>query len=214
MAEYGYIRISSKDQNPDRQFVAMKNRGIVLRNVYVDRQSGKDFARPEYQKVLRKLKRNDLLVVKSIDRLGRNYDEILDQWRLITKEKEADIEILDMPLLNTVTEQEGLTGKFITDLVLQLLAYVAETEREFIRQRQSEGIEAAMARGVRFGRPRVEVSDGFQRAFGAWKNGELTSRKAAEIAGMKHSTFYRRCREAELWIIIEILFLEVDNKKQ
>lgn len=198
MAEYGYIRISSKDQNPDRQFDAMESRGISLRNIFIDRQSGKDFDRPEYQKMLKKIRRDDLLVVKSIDRLGRNYDEILEQWRFITKEKEADIEILDMPLLNTASEQDGLTGKLIVDLVLQLLAYVAETERDFIRKRQSEGIEAAMARGVMFGRPRLEVTADFEQAYFAWKNGIMNSRKAAEIAGMSHSTFYRRCKEVEM----------------
>lgn len=195
MAEYGYIRISSKDQNPDRQFDAMGNRGILSRNIYVDRQSGKDFDRPEYQRLLKKLKNGDLLVVKSIDRLGRNYDEILEQWRLITKEKEANIEIIDMPLLNTASEQDGLTGKLIVDLVLQLLAYVAETERDFIRKRQSEGIAAAKLRGVQFGRPRTEVSEDFTIACDAWKKGVLTSRKAAEMAGMSHTTFYRRCRD-------------------
>ncbi|SES87275.1 Site-specific DNA recombinase [Pseudobutyrivibrio sp. C4] len=198
MAEYGYIRISSKDQNPARQFDAMENRGILSRNIYVDRQSGKDFDRPEYQRLLKKLKNEDLLVVKSIDRLGRNYDEILEQWRVITKEKQTNIEILDMPLLNTASEQDGLTGKLIVDLVLQLLAYVAETERDFIRQRQSEGIEAAMARGVMFGRPRLGVTPNFEEAYTAWKNGIINSRKAAEIAGMSHSTFYRRCKEVEM----------------
>ena len=198
MAEYGYIRISSKEQNPDRQFDAMKSRGIILRNIYVDRQSGKDFNRPEYQKLLRKLKHDDLLVVKSIDRLGRNYDEILEQWRYITKEKDADIEVLDMPLLNTASERDGLTGKLITDLVLQLLAYVAETERDFIRQRQSEGIEAAMARGVCFGRPKTKITDSFEVAYNLWRNGEITSRKAAQMAGMKHTTFYRRCKEVQM----------------
>ncbi len=198
MAEYGYIRISSKDQNPDRQFDAMESRGIITRNIYVDKQSGKDFDRPEYQKMLKKLRRDDLLVVKSIDRLGRNYDEILEQWRVITKEKEANIEILDMPLLNTASEQDGLTGKLIVDLVLQLLAYVAETERDFIKRRQSEGIAAAKIRGVRFGRPKSDVSENFFSACTAWKNGDMTSRKAAEIAGMSHTTFYRRCKEYQM----------------
>ena len=195
MAEYGYIRISSKDQNPDRQFDAMETRGIDSQFIFIDRQSGKNFERPKYQEMLKKLKQKDLLVVKSIDRLGRNYDEILEQWRYITKEKDADIEILDMPLLNTTSEQDCLTRKLISDLVLQLLAYVAETEREFIRQRQSEGIAAAMARGVKFGRPKTAVSNDFRTAYIAWKNGYLTSRQAAELAGMSHSTFYRRSKE-------------------
>ncbi|QFJ54806.1 recombinase family protein [Pseudobutyrivibrio xylanivorans] len=195
MVEYGYIRISSKDQNTDRQFDALMKRGISKRNIFVDELSGKNFDRPEYQKMIKKLKKDDLVVAKSIDRLGRNYDEILNQWRIITKEKEANIEILDMPLLNTTTEVNGLTGKFISDLVLQILAYVAETERIFIRQRQSEGIVAARERGVVFGRPKKALSESFQQACNEWNAGAITSREAAEKAGMSHSTFYRRCKE-------------------
>ena len=149
---YGYIRVSTKEQHEDRQVIALREWGVASNRIYLDKQSGKDFDRPQYRRLMRKLKQDDLLVVKSIDRLGRNYEEILDQWRVITKEKRADIVVLDMPLLDTRTNRD-LTGTLIADIVLQLLSYVAQTEREFIRQRQAEGIAAAKARGVRFGRP-------------------------------------------------------------
>lgn len=198
MAEYGYIRISSKDQNPNRQFDAMVNRGITDKMVFVDRMSGKDFKRPAYQKLIKRLRKDDLIVIKSIDRLGRNYDEILEQWRIITREIEANIEVLDIPLLNTASESNGLTGKLISDLVLQILAYVAETERAFIRQRQKEGIAAAMTRGVVFGRPKVNNSEYFNDAYKLWMAGTLTTREAAEYAGMSHTTFFRRLKDMKL----------------
>lgn len=156
--KYGHVRVSSRGQNEDRQMIAMKQEGIEEKNIFIDKQSGKDFDRPAYRRMLRKLKENDLLVVKSIDRLGRDYEEIIRQWRHITKEIKADIKVLDMPLLDT-TRSKDLLGNFIADLVLQVLSYAAENERENIRQRQKEGIEAARARGVRFGRPPAVESD-------------------------------------------------------
>lgn len=195
MSQYGYVRVSTKEQNPERQLRAMKERGISPQCIYMDKMSGKDFQRTEYQKLIRKLKKGDLLTVKSIDRLGRNYGEILEQWRRITREIGADIEILDMPLLNTQTERDDLTGVFISDLVLQILAYVAETERSFIRSRQSEGIAAAKARGVQFGRQKRDLPQEFHWYCLLWSQGRITVRQAAKELGMSSSTFYRRCRE-------------------
>lgn len=197
MQQYGYVRVSTRDQNPERQFLAMQNRGILRQCIYLDKMSGKDFQRTGYQKLLKKLKKGDLLVIKSIDRLGRNYGEILEQWRKITREIGADIEVLDMPLLNTSAGHDDLTGAFISDLVLQILAYVAETERSFIRSRQREGIAAAKARGVQFGRQKNEVPQEFQRYYRLWLQGEITVRQAAKELGMSSSTFYRRCKERE-----------------
>lgn len=195
MHRYGYIRVSTKEQNPDRQFDALQEAGIKRSQIYVDYQSGKDFQRPEYQRLIRKLKESDLLVIKSVDRLGRDYGEILDQWRLITKTKKAHIEVLDMPLLNTKTEKDGLTGVFISDLVLQILAYFAETERKFIRQRQAEGIAAAQLRGVHFGRKQNALPTDFREYVDRWKKGEISMREAAESLQMSTSTFFRRCHE-------------------
>lgn len=193
--QYGYIRVSSKDQNPERQIIAMKENGVEEKFIYMDYMSGKDFHRPKYNRLVKKLKPNDLLVIKSIDRLGRNYEEILEQWRILTKEKKVDIQVLDMPLLNTKTEVEGLTGIFIADLVLQILAYVAETERTFIKQRQAEGIAIAKEKGIQFGCKRIEIADEKMGVFEEWKNGELTAGEAARKLGVSVSTFYRRCRE-------------------
>lgn len=195
MQQYGYIRVSAKDQNPERQLLAMQNRGISRQYIYLDKISGKDFQRTGYKKMIRKLRPGDLLVVKSIDRLGRNYGEILEQWRKITREIGANIEVLDMPLLNTAVGHDDLTGVFISDLVLQILAYVAETERSFIHSRQSEGIAAAQARGVQFGRRKKEIPEDFQQYYRLWSQGEISVRQAAEKLGMSSSTFYRRCRE-------------------
>lgn len=197
MRQYGYIRVSTKDQNPDRQLSAMRERGISPKCIYLDKVSGKDFQRTEYQKMVKKLKKGDLLVIKSIDRLGRDYGEILEQWRKITRETGADIEVLDMPLLNTSTGHDDLTGVFVSDLVLQILAYVAETERSFIRSRQSEGIAAARARGVQFGRRRETLPGEFEQYYRLWSQGEISVRQAAEKLGMSSSTFYRRCKELE-----------------
>lgn len=199
MQQYGYIRVSTRDQNPERQLLAMYNRGISRKYIYLDKMSGKDFQRSEYQKLIKRLKKGDLLVIKSIDRLGRNYGEILEQWKKITQRIGADIEVLDMPLLNTRTGHDDLTGVFISDLVLQILAYVAETERSFIRSRQSEGIAAAQARGIHFGRQKKEVPEEFQHYYRLWTQGEITVRQAAEKLGMSSSTFYRRCKEETLF---------------
>lgn len=162
--EYGYIRVSSKGQNIDRQLDAFKKMELDKKNFFIDKQSGKDFERPAYKRLLKRLKKGDLVIIKSIDRLGRNYDEILEQWRIITKIKQADIFVIGFPLLDTRSKGKDLTGVFISDLVLQILFYVAQTEREFIRQRQAEGIVAAKARGVKFGREKMELPDGFEAA--------------------------------------------------
>ena len=188
MHTYGYIRVSTREQNEDRQIIAMEDFGVEKKNMVIEKQSGKDFERPLYQKLLKKLKPEDTLVIKSIDRLGRNYEEILEQWRLITKEKRTNIVVLDMPLLDTRNGRD-LTGTLIADIVLQLLSYVAQTEREFIRQRQREGIEAAMAKGVRFGRKAIEIPSSFFEVRERWERGELSGREAAKILCVSHNTF-------------------------
>ena len=193
--EYGYVRVSAKDQNIQRQLIAMQEAGLSEKQIFIDKQSGKDFERPEYQRLLRKLRRDDVLVVKSIDRLGRNYDEILEQWRLITKEKEAAIVVLDMPLLDT-RKNRDLTGTLIADIVLQLLSYVAQTERDFIRQRQAEGIAAAKERGVRFGRRPKPIREDFTAVLEEFRAGQLTSRQAAASMGVSPSTFYKWIKES------------------
>ena len=185
---YGYIRVSTKDQNEDRQKVAMREFGISDENIYMDKQSGKDFERPGYKKLLRKLKSVDTLVIKSIDRLGRNYDEILEQWRIITREKKAAIVVLDMPLLDT-RQGRDLTGTLIADIVLQLLSYVAQTEREFIRQRQAEGIAAAKAKGTHMGRKPMAIPDNFHSVYALWEQGEISGRQAAKTLGVAQHTF-------------------------
>ena len=180
--QYAYIRVSSRDQNEERQRAAMIEYGVPEENIYLDRQSGKDFERGGYKRLVHKLRSGDTLVVKSIDRLGRNYTEILEQWRLLTKKKQAEIVVLDMPLLDT-RQSRDLTGIVIADIVLQLLSYVAETERAFIRQRQAEGIAAALARGVRFGRRPKERPEEFEFVKAAWENGEISARGAARLRG-------------------------------
>lgn len=195
MAYYGYIRVSTKEQNPERQFLAMQEQRIPRKNIYMDKMSGQDFSRPQYLKLLKRLKKGDVLVIKSIDRLGRNYREILEQWQKITKEIGADIQVIDMPLLNTNFSHEDLTGVFISDLVLQILAYVAETERTFIKQRQAEGIAAAKQKGIQFGCKKMELPDKFETYYRMWNEGEISLRKAAEALQMNHTTFYRRCME-------------------
>ena len=197
MKKVGYCRVSTREQNLDRQISAMIKEGVEEKDIYADHMSGKDFARPQYKKMLRKLKEGDLLVIKSIDRLGRNYTEILEQWRAITKVKKANIQVLDMPLLNTAIEQENLTGVFISDLVLQILAYVAETERAFIKQRQAEGIAMAKKRGVKLGRSRLDTPRGFAKYYKLWKAGNISLKAAAETLGMSETTFYRRCKEKD-----------------
>lgn len=205
MQKYGYIRVSSKDQNPERQIRALQECQISHKNMYLDKISGKDFERPAYRKMLRRLRPGDILIIKSIDRLGRDYGEILEQWRLITKEKGAFIRVIDMPLLNTDYNHENLTGVFISDLVLQILAYVAETERSFIKQRQAEGIAAAKEKGVKFGCSKKELPEEFMQYCMMWEKGEISIREGARALNMSHATFHRRCREIidERW----------DNKK-
>ena len=191
---YGYIRVSTRDQNEDRQLIALRELKIPEKNIFMDKQSGKDFNRPQYKRLVRKLKKDDLLYIKSIDRLGRNYAEILEQWRLLTQTKGADIVVLDMPLLDTRQSSRDLTGTFVADLVLQILSYVAQTERENIRQRQKEGIQAAKRKGVQFGRPKIPVPDQFTELKQQWKNNEISSRQAASQLGVSHETFLRWCK--------------------
>ena len=188
---YGYIRVSTRDQNEDRQVLALKELSIPEKNLFIDKQSGKDFERPQYRKMVRKLKKDDLLYIKSIDRLGRNYSEILEQWRILTKEKGIDIVVLDMPLLDT-RRGKDLMGTFLSDIVLQVLSFVAENERSNIRQRQAEGIAAAKARGVRFGRPPAPLPENFHHLYQQWKNGKITGTAAAKLCGMPRSTFRYR----------------------
>lgn len=190
--QYGYVRVSSKDQNEARQLDAMESHQISQDCIFMDKQSGKDFNRPQYRKLLRRLRPGDVVVVLSIDRLGRDYTEILEQWRIITKEKQADIVVLDMPLLDT-RKSRDLTGTLIADIVLQLLSYVAQTERENIRQRQAEGIQAAKARGVRFGREQLPLPENFGEVQEAYLQGKISGRKAAKQLGMSYTTFRRRC---------------------
>ena len=187
---YGYIRVSSRDQNEDRQLLAMQEACVEERHIYLDKQSGKDFDRPGYRRLLKKLKPGDTLIIKSIDRLGRNYDEILEQWRVITKEKQAAVVVLDMPLLDT-RQGRDLTGTLIADIVLQLLSYVAQTEREFIRQRQAEGIAAAKERGVQFGRKPLERPPEYETVKAVWQHGEISAREAASRLNVAHKTFLK-----------------------
>ena len=190
MPTYGYIRVSTREQNEDRQLNALREISIPEENIFMDKQSGKDFNRPQYKKLMKKLKPDDLLYIKSIDRLGRNYEEIQVQWRILTKEKKIDIVVLDMPLLDT-RRGKDLMGTFLSDIVLQVLSFVAENERTNIRQRQAEGIAAAKARGVRFGRPPKPLPENFPSACQRWKTGVITCTKAAQECGMPLST----CRD-------------------
>lgn len=191
--EYGYVRVSTKEQNEDRQLIAMQAVGLGTENIVVEKQSGKDFERPNYRKLLRQLREGDILYVKSIDRLGRNYEEIIEQWRIITKVKGADIVVLDMPLLDT-RKGKDLMGTFLSDIVLQVLSFVAENERGNIRQRQAEGIAAAKARGVKFGRPSVPLPGNFQEVYRQWDAGILTNEAAARACGMAVSSFRYRAK--------------------
>ena len=188
---YGYIRVSTKDQHEDRQMIAMQEFGVSEKHIYMDKLSGKDFDRPQYKRLLRRLKGGDTLVVKSIDRLGRDYSEIQNQWRIITKEKKANIVVLDMPLLDTRQKGRDLTGTFIADLVLQILSYVAQVERENIKQRQAEGIAAAKAKGVRFGREKMPIPEEFYALRARYREGSITARAAARELGVAHSTFLK-----------------------
>ena len=189
--EYGYARVSTKEQNEQRQIIALEEFGLNLRQIFIDKQSGKNFERANYQRLTRRLKEGDTLVVKSIDRLGRNYNEILEQWRIITKEKRAAIVVLDMPLLDTRRDRD-LLGTFIADLVLQVLSFVAQNERENIRRRQAEGIAAARLRGIRLGREPRPLPPNFSEMYELWKTGKISAVKAAEQCGMARSTFRYR----------------------
>ena len=191
---YGYIRVSSTDQNEDRQRIAMEAKDVPKKNIYIDKQSGKDFERPQYKRLVRRLKAGDLLYILSIDRLGRNYKDVQEQWRVLTKEKNVDICVIDMPLLDTRTAKD-LMGTFIADLVLQILSFVAENERANIKKRQEQGIAAAKARGVRFGRPEKPVPENFVEIVRQWDRQQLKTKEALRLCDMSRATFYRKSRE-------------------
>ena len=191
---YGYIRVSSRDQNEERQKCAMEQLEIDPANIFIDKHSGKDFDRPQYKRLMRRLKKDDVLYILSIDRLGRNYDEILEQWRLLTREKGVDIVVIDMPLLDT-RRGKDLMGTFLSDVVLQVLSFAAENERDNIRRRQAQGIAAAKARGVQFGRPKNDLPDKFRSLVRAWENKQLPLNQLLADCRMSESTFYRRLRE-------------------
>ena len=193
---YGYARVSSREQNEDRQMIAFDEANVPKENIFVDKQSGKDFNRPKYRRLLRRLKVDDVLFVKSIDRLGRDYAEILEQWRILTKEKKIDIVVIDMPLLDT-RRGKDLMGTFLSDIVLQVLSFVAENERKNIRQRQKEGIEAAKLRGVQFGRPLKPMPENFRHIYYRWIGKEITGEEAAQLCNVARATFYRKVREWE-----------------
>ena len=191
---YGYVRVSSQEQNEDRQLIAMAEAGVARGNIFIDKQSGKDFERPNYKRLMKKLRPGDTMIIKSIDRLGRNYEEIQNQWRIITKEKKVDIVVIDMPLLDT-RRDKNLLGTFISDLVLQLLSFISENERTTIRQRQAEGIAAAKKRGVRFGRPTKEAPPDFDELIVKWQKKEMPLDEILRQYSMSESKFYRRLRE-------------------
>lgn len=194
---YGYVRVSTREQNVDRQIIALSKMGISSTEIFIDRQSGKDFRRPAYQCMIKKLKAGDIVVTKSIDRLGRNYEEIKEQWRILTKEIGADIIIQDMPLLDT-TKSRDLLGSFISDVVLQLLSFVAENERNNIRIRQAEGIEAAKRRGVRFGKPAIPMPENFSELYQSWEQGSITINEFARLCNMGRSAMYKRIGEYKM----------------
>ena len=194
---YGYVRVSSIDQNEDRQLIVMDENNVPSKNVYIDKQSGKDFERPQYKKLVKKLKPGDLLYILSIDRLGRNYEDIQKQWRILTKDIGIDICVIDMPLLDTRNGKD-LMGTFIADLVLQILSFVAQSERENIKKRQAQGIAAAKAKGVRFGRPEAPLPENFDRIIRDWDAGKLSTADALKLCNISESTFYRRRREYNL----------------
>ena len=193
---FGYIRVSSRDQNEDRQLIALKELAIPEKNIFIDKQSGKDFKRPQYRKMIRRVRKDDLLYIKSIDRLGRNYEEILEQWRILTKEKKVDIVVSDMPLLDT-RRGKDLMGTFLSDIVLQVLSFVAENERSNIKQRQAEGIAVAKAKGVRFGRPPKPLPKDFHKIYKKWKDGKISGVVAANACNMPISTFLYKAKSYE-----------------
>lgn len=193
MSVYGYARVSSQEQNEDRQLIALQEQGVPKRSIYIDKKSGKDFERPAYQRLLRRIREGDLVILKSIDRLGRNYQEVMDQWRIITKEIGADIKVIDMPLLDT-TVAKDLLGTFIADLVLQVLSFVSENERTNIKQRQAEGIAAAKRRGVKFGRPAKSLPDNFDELFHLWREKKISSEELSMQCNMAMSVIYKKMR--------------------
>lgn len=195
MKQYGYVRVSSRDQNIDRQIIALENIGLEKNQIFIDKESGKDFQRNEYQKMIKKIKDGDQLFVKSIDRLGRNYEEILKQWNYITREIKADIVVLDFPLLDTRNKINGVTGKFIADITLQILSYVAQIERDNIKQRQKEGIKAARKKGTKFGRPLLKLPDDFGDIYQKYVEKEISTRKGAQICGVSPHTFNKWVNE-------------------
>ena len=194
---YGYIRVSTKEQNEDRQLIALREMAVPENNIFLDKQSGKDFQRPQYKKLVRKLKKDDLLYIKSIDRLGRNYEEIQNQWRVLTKDKGVDIVVLDMPLLDT-RRGKDLMGTFLSDIVLQVLSFVAENERTNIRARQAEGIAAAEARGIKFGRPPKPLPEDFPGIVRQWEQRQISFREALQMSGVSKATFYRRLKKLRI----------------
>ena len=194
---YGYVRVSTADQNEARQIDAMALAGVDRANVVIDKQSGKDFNRPGWKRLKRKLRNGDLLIVQSLDRLGRSYTEVLEEWRSIVKGKGADVRVLDMPLLDTTNKTTGLIGQFVADIVLQILSFVAETERKNIRERQRQGIAAAKSRGVRFGRPCRTLPDAFSRCANLAMSHEMSIKNAAALCGMKSTTFWRAIKSAQ-----------------
>ena len=196
--KYGYVRVSTAQQHIDRQIDALLELGLDQSSIFIDYESGKDFNRRNYKKLIRKLKKDDLVIIKSIDRLGRDYNMIIEEWRLITKEKEADIMVIDMPLLDTRIEGKNLVGKFISDIVLQVLSFVAQNERETMRARQAEGIKTAKARGVKFGRPRITLPNNFEIVTRQYLNKEITNQKACEILGMTRGSFFRYMKELNI----------------
>ncbi|CAM3594628.1 recombinase family protein [Erysipelothrix anatis] len=198
MEKYGYIRVSTKDQNEERQIASLVDFGVKTKNLYIDKESGKNFNRTQYKKLLKKAKEGDLIVVKSIDRFGRNYADILEQWRVLTKERKIDVLVLDMPLLDTRIKERDLTGIFISDLVLQILSYVSEVERKNIRQRQKEGIELAKLRGVKFGREPKEIPDEFYDVYLEWKQEVISARAAGRKLNVNHSTFLKWAKNEQL----------------
>lgn len=195
MAKYGYVRVSAKDQKLDRQYAALEAAGVTRRNIYADKKSGKNFSRPAYQRLMKRLRPGDLLIIKSIDRLGRNYKEIIEQWRIITQEKQADVKVLDMPLLDT-TYCKDVLGTFIADLVLAVLSYAAQIERDMMLQRQAEGIIAAKKKGAKFGRPKKDLPNDFDALYLSWRRGELTGDEVAARCNMALGVLYRKLRES------------------
>jgi len=195
--KYGYVRVSTKEQNIDRQMVAMDEVGIPSKDIFIDKISGKNFIRPAYKKLIRKLKPNDVMFIKSIDRLGRNYDEIIEQWRYLSKDKNIDIVVIDFPLLDTRNQQDELTGKFLADMVLQILLYVAQVERENTKQRQAEGIKEARKRGVKFGRPKLMIPSEFHLVYELWKNNQISQREGAKRLKTSNHTFAKWVDELE-----------------